>query len=145
MSLLSLRKLKLTISPEEYGKKVINDYALGGATVSYGWYNGELGTLLQGVRSSLFTENPSTVYKVSFELVPLSYDDKLLTSLINNGKMNGVSAMAGMFENAVSGETIMSDECYIISTSDTALTQSPSGKSYTLVMLNAVTKNPDLN
>lgn len=145
MSLLSLRKLKLTISPEEYGKKVINDYALAGQTVSYGWFNGELGSLLQGVRSSLFTENPSTVYKVSFELIPLSYDDKLLTTIINNGKMNGIEAMPCMFENMVSGETIMSDECYIISTADTTLTQTPSGKSYTLVMLNAVTKNPDLN
>lgn len=144
MSLLSLRKLKLTIAPTLTGKRVISDYALGGETISYGWYEGELASLLQGIRTSLVTENPSTVYKVTFDLVPLSYDDKLIKTIINNGKMNGMEAMPGMFENLVSGFSVMSDECYILSTNDTQLKTTPGGIAYTLVMLNAVTKNPDL-
>lgn len=144
MALLSLRKLKLTISPALTGKKVITDYALGGETVSYGWFDAELGSLLQGIRTSLFTENPSTVFKVTFDLVPLSYDDRLLKSIINNSKMNGMEAMPAMFENQVDGFSVMSDECYLLSTADTQLRTTPSGIAYTLVMLNAVTKNPEL-
>lgn len=144
MSLLSLRKLKLTISPTLTGKKVITDYALGGETISYGWFDGELGSLLQGIRTSLVTENPSTVYKVTFDLVPLSYDDRLLKTIINNGKMNGMEAMPAMFENLVSGFSVMSDECYLLNSNDTQLKTTPGGIAYTLVMLNAVTKNPDL-
>jgi len=144
MSLLSLRKLKLTISPTLTGKKVISDYALGGSTISYGWYEGDLGTLLQGIRTSLFTENPSTVYKVAFDLVPLSYDDRLLKAIINDGKLNGITSMPGMFENKVDGFAVMSDECYILNTTDTQLQTTPSAVSYTLVMLNAVTQNPEL-
>ena len=144
MSLLSLRKLILTISPSLTGKKVISDYALGGSTIAYGWYDGELGSLLQGIRTSLVTENPSTVYKVAFDLVPLSYDDRLLKSIINDGKMNGMQAMPAMFENQVDNFTVMSDECYLLNTNDTQLQTTPSAISYTIVMLNAITKNPDL-
>lgn len=144
MSLLSLRKLKFTISPELSGKHVLKDYALGGQTISYGWFNSELGSLLQGVRSSLFTENPSTVYKFSCDIIPLSYDDRLLMSIINNGKMNGISAMPAMFENLVDGFSVSTDECYILSTADTQLQQSPSGKNYTFILCNAVTKNATL-
>lgn len=144
MALLSLKKLKFTISPELSGKHVLRDYALGGQTISYGWYDSELGSLLQGVRSSLFTENPSTVFKFTCDVIPLSYDDRLLTSIINNGKMNGTQAFPAMFENQVDGLTVMSDECYILSTADTQLQQSPSGKTYTFILVNAVTKNPNL-
>lgn len=144
MSLLSLRKLKFTISPELTGKHVLKDYALGGQTISYGWFNSELGSLLQGVRSSLFTENPSTVYKFSCDIIPLSYDDRLLMSIINNGKMNGTTAMPAMFENLVDGFSVATDECYILSTADTQLQQSPSGKNYTFILCNAATKNPTL-
>lgn len=144
MAKLSLRKLKFTISPELSGKHVLKDFALGGQTISYGWYDSELGSLLQGVRSSLFTENPSTVFKFTCDIIPLSYDDRLLTSIVNNGKMNGVEAFPAMFENKVDGLEVVSDECYILSTADTQLSQTPSGKTYTFVMLNAVTKNPNL-
>lgn len=144
MSLLSLRKLKFTISPELTGKHVLKDYALGGQTISYGWFNSELGSLLQGVRSSLFTENPSTVYKFSCDIIPLSYDDRLLMSIINNGKMNGTTAMPAMFENLVDGFSVATDECYILSTADTQLQQSPSGKNYTFILCNAATKNPTM-
>lgn len=144
MALLSLRKLKFTISPSNMDKVVLSNYALGGQTISYGWYDAEQGSLLQGVTDALFTENPSTVFKFSCDIIPLSYDDRLLTSMINNAKMNGVSAFPAMFENKVDGQTIMSDECYILSTSDTQLAQNPSGKTYTFIMLNAVAKNPDL-
>lgn len=144
MALLSLRKLKLTISPELTGKRVLRDFALGGQTITYGWFDTELGSLLQGVRSSLFTENPSTVFKVTCDIIPLSYDDRMLMSVINNGKMNGVSAFPAMFENLVDGFSVATDECYIISSADTQMQQSPSGKTYTFVMLNAITKNPTL-
>jgi hypothetical protein len=76
--------------------------------------------------------------------VPLSYDDRLLKSIINNSKMNGMEAMPAMFENQVDGFSVMSDECYLLSTADTQLRTTPSGIAYTLVMLNAVTKNPEL-
>lgn len=144
MSLLSLRKLKFTISPTLTGKHVLSDYALGGNTISYGWFDSELGSLLQGVRSSLFTENPSTVFKFSCEIIPLSYDDRLLKSIINNGKMNGIEAFPAMFENLVDGSSIATDECYIMSTADTQLQQNPSGTNYTFILINAVTKNPEL-
>lgn len=144
MALLSLRKLKFTISPTLTGKHVLSDYALGGSTINYGWFDAELGSLLQGVRSSLFTENPSTVFKFSCEIIPLSYDDRLLKSIINNGKMNGIEAFPAMFENLVDGSSIATDECYIMSTADTALQQSPSGLNYTFILCNAVTKNPEL-
>lgn len=144
MALLSLRKLKFTISPTLTGKHVLRDYALGGQTVTYGWFNAELGSLLQGVRSSLFTENPSTVFKFACDIIPLSYDDRLLMTIINNGKMNGITAMPAMFENLVDGFSVSTDECYILSTADTQLQQNPGGKTYTFVMCNAVTSNPDL-
>lgn len=144
MSLLSLRKLKLTISPTLTGKKVLSDFALGGETISYGWFDGELGSILQGIRSSLMTENPSTIYRVAFDIIPLSYDDRLLKSIINDGKMNGMQAMPGMFENQVDGFSVMSDECYILDTTNTQLRTTPSAVSYTLVMFNAITKNPEL-
>lgn len=144
MSLLSLRKLKITISPTLTGKKVLSDFALGGETISYGWYDGEFGSVLQGIRSSLMTENPSTIYRVAFDIIPLSYDDRLLKSIINDGKMNGMQAMPGMFENLVDGSAVMSDECYILDSSNTQLRQTPSAVSYTLVLFNAVTKNPEL-
>ena len=144
MALLSLRKLKFTISPTLTGKHVLSDYALGGSTINYGWIDSELGSLLQGVRSSLFTENPSTVFKFSCEIIPLSYDDRLLKSIVNNGKMNGIEAFPAMFENLVDGFSVATDECYIMSTADTALQQSPSGINYTFILCNAITKNPEL-
>lgn len=144
MALLSLRKLKFTISPTLTGKHVLSDYALGGSTISYGWFDTELGSLLQGVRNSLFTENPSTVFKFACEIIPLSYDDRLLKSIINNGKMNGIEAFPAMFENLVDGSSIATDECYIMSTADTQLQQTPSGTTYTFIMVNAVTKNPEM-
>lgn len=144
MALLSLRKLKFTISPTLTGKHVLSDYALGGSTISYGWFDSEFGSLLQGVRSSLFTENPSSVFKFSCEIIPLSYDDRLLKSIINNGKANGIEAFPAMFENLVDGSSIATDECYIMSSADTQLQQNPSGINYTFILLNAVTKNPTL-
>lgn len=142
MSYLSLKKTGIVLASSTFGSRSIRNFAIGGEAINYGWMEEEQYNILQGMVDSLATENPSTVYSVTFGIVPLSYDDRFLTSWINNVKSLGTQDLSGTFYNDVDGMTVASDECYITTAPRTIISTSPSAKLYTLVMFNAIVKNP---
>lgn len=142
MSVLSLKKTGIILASSTFGSRAISNWALGGEAINYGWMEEETYNILQGMIDSLATENPSTVYTVTFGIVPLSYDDRFLSTWINNIKSIGTQDLSGTFYNDVDGSTVASDECYLITAPRTIISTSPSAKVYTLAMFKAIVKNP---
>lgn len=145
MSVLSLKKTGIVLASTTFGTHAIKNFALGGEAINYGWMEEETYGILQGMIDSLATENPSTVYTVTFGIVPLSYDDRFLTTWINNIKSIGTQDLSASFYNDSDGTTVASDECYIITAPRTVISSTAaSAKMYTLAMLKAIVKNPTL-
>lgn len=142
MSVLSLKKVGIVLTSTVFGTRSIKNWALDGEAINYGWMEEELYNVLQGMKDSLAVENPSSVYTVTFAVVPLSYDDRFLTSWINNIKTLGTQDLSATFYNDSDKSAVVSDECYIITAPRTVISKTPSAKVYTLLMVNAVTKNP---
>lgn len=143
MSTLSLKKTGIILASSTFGSRAITNFALGGEAINYGWMEEETYGILQGMVDSLATENPSTVYTVTFGIVPLSYDDRFLSTWINNIKAIGTQDLSATFYNDVDGMTVASDECYITTAPRTIITsQAASAKVYTLAMFKAIVKNP---
>lgn len=145
MSVLSLKKTGIILASATFGSHAIENFALGGEAINYGWMEEATYNILQGMVDSLATENPSNVYTVTFGIVPLSYDDRFLTTWINNIKSIGTQDLSATFYNDVDGTTVASDECYIITAPRTIISNTTaSAKVYTLAMIKAVVKNPTL-
>ena len=145
MSVLSLKKTGIILASATFGTRAISNFALGGEAINYGWMEEETYGILQGMIDSLATENPSTVYTVTFGIVPLSYDDRFLSTWINNIKSIGTQDLSATFYNDVDGTTVASDECYITTAPRTIISNTAaSAKVYTLAMFKAIVKNPSL-
>ena len=138
----SIKNTDVTFTGSTYGSRTLENFALDGEILKHGWMDENNYERLPGLKGSLVSENPNSDYMVQIGIVPHSADDKWLEAQVNNIRTSGSVDHAVVVKDNINNAIYSSDEAYIFSAPPTVYQKSPAGKIYTIVLINAIVKNP---